>query len=51
MIGIYPIQYAILFGNIKVIETLIANGASPEIRIEGIPFLHLSLSFSSNIII
>ncbi len=48
--GILPLQYAILFGNIKVAEILLKHGASIYCRLEGMPLLHLSLSFASNFI-
>lgn len=48
--GILPLQYAVMFGNIKMIEKLINLGANTKILLEGIPLLHLSLSFSSKYI-
>ena len=46
----YPLQYAVLFGNINMIDTLINLGSILECNIEGVPILHLSLSFASNLI-
>jgi ankyrin repeat protein len=48
MEGILPIQYAVLFGNNRLIEYFLSKEASTDIKLEGIPLLHLSLSFSSN---
>lgn len=49
----YPIQYAVLFGNINMIDTLLELGAvanyntNNNLRLEGLPILHLSLSFAA----
>ncbi len=48
--GVYPIQYAILFGNIKMIETLFYFGAVFEMPLEGNPSLHLSLNFAGKLL-
>jgi ankyrin repeat protein len=45
--GILPLQYAVLFGNIQMIEILINNKADYNIELEGTPLLHLSLAFTS----
>jgi hypothetical protein len=40
-----------MFGNIDMIGKLIGLGANTKILLEGVPLLHLSLSFSSKYII
>jgi hypothetical protein len=45
--GVYPIQYAIIYGQIELIEKLINLGENLNKILEGIPSLHLSLSLAS----
>lgn len=49
--GILPLQYAVMFGNIDMIDKLTSLGVNNKILLEGVPLLHLSLSFSSKITI
>lgn len=44
--GILPIHYAVLFGNIQTIKFLVGRGVEVNQQLEGIPILHLSLSFA-----
>lgn len=39
-------EYAVLFGNTNVINYLVDLGAKLESNLEGMPLLHLSLSFA-----
>jgi ankyrin repeat protein len=47
--GILPIHYAVLFGNIKIIEFLLSSSVPVDVNLEGIPLIHLSLSFGGKI--
>jgi len=40
-----------MFGNIEMIGKLISLGANTKILLEGVPLLHLSLSFSSKYVV
>ena len=44
--GIYPIHYAVIFGNIKIIDFFISKEVPLDVKLEGNPLLHLSLSFA-----
>jgi len=45
--GINSLQFVVLFGNISTIKKLIEMRASPDVRLEKLPLIHLSLSFAS----
>ena len=45
--GVYPIQYAIIYGQIELIEKLTNLGENLNKILEGVPSLHLSLSLAS----
>ena len=44
--GFNPIQYAALYSHVDIIKLLIQYGASIKCQVEGLPLLHLSLTFA-----
>lgn len=44
--GFNPIQYATLYSHVDIIKLLIQHGASIKCQVEGLPLLHLSLTFA-----